>query len=503
MRRRGAGEKAAAQRPPTVTHPLLIAADLLDPPSVTVDDLLAALPDLQPPSPRQEAFLDATDWDVFYGGAMGGGKTIALLMIAFVACLSHPGIEVWYFRKTIPQLRGSAISDLRDFFAMGKPFGCRWNDTFRELRYPNGARLRFLHAEAENDATDYYSQSCQLLIIDERTLMLPSIVDNLQLRVRSGNPSIPVIGIRSASNPGNHGHGVVKKRYIDAGPPDRPIPIPKNRHGRCRRFIPAKLSDNRHLPEEYAGSFEEIDDPILRQAMLDGNWDVFAGMAFPEWDRDRYVVNPEQVPVGVTAGISKGLGIDYGVAAPFCALWGAKLADDLVVVYRELYTAGLTPAEQAAAILEAEAPGERAHGRTVPAWLDPSCWTQYPDQPRKPHLAPSKSIASDYTAHGVPVTRAHNDRLGGKRLIHHHLRFQGDGLPRLLIYSTCTHLIAQLGDLPRDPHDPEDVDTKAEDHAYDALRYLLYGLVGKKNREGGNRNGLERPVTAGLMRQGF
>jgi len=37
--------------------------------------------------------------------------------------------------------------------------------------------------------------------------------------------------------------------------------------------------------------------------------------------------------------------------------------------------------------------------------------------------------------------------------------------------SNCTNLIAQLPTLPMDKTNPEDVNTKVEDHLYDALRY--------------------------------
>lgn len=48
-----------------------------------------------------------------------------------------------------------------------------------------------------------------------------------------------------------------------------------------------------------------------------------------------------------------------------------------------------------------------------------------------------------------------------------------DGLPGIIIFSNCVNLIEQLENLPVDPNRNEDVDTDAEDHAYDAGRYLL------------------------------
>jgi len=40
-----------------------------------------------------------------------------------------------------------------------------------------------------------------------------------------------------------------------------------------------------------------------------------------------------------------------------------------------------------------------------------------------------------------------------------------------VFFSTCTNTIAQIPAIPLDKKNPEDVDTNAEDHLYDALRY--------------------------------
>jgi hypothetical protein len=45
--------------------------------------------------------------------------------------------------------------------------------------------------------------------------------------------------------------------------------------------------------------------------------------------------------------------------------------------------------------------------------------------------------------------------------------------PRMRIFSTCKHIIAQLSGIPLSKTNSEDVDTRAEDHAYDALRYMV------------------------------
>jgi hypothetical protein len=93
---------------------------------------------------------------------------------------------------------------------------------------------------------------------------------------------------------------------------------------------------------------------------------------------------------------------------------------------------------------------------------------------------PAGSIAhAYYKEFGSSITKAKNDRIPGWALVEEQMRVRDDGLPRLLIHSTCVNLIRTLPAAPRDIKNPDDVDTHAEEHALDALRYLCYELIGK------------------------
>ena len=71
-----------------------------------------------------------------------------------------------------------------------------------------------------------------------------------------------------------------------------------------------------------------------------------------------------------------------------------------------------------------------------------------------------------------PSDRSPKSRVNGKMELHKRLKFDNElEQPRLKIFTTCTNLIRTLPLLPVDNNNPEDVDTDAEDHAYDALRY--------------------------------
>ena len=485
-----------------VPDPLLLAADLLDPPDQDVFELLGYTPD-----PAQERFHAATEFDVGYGGIAGAGKSMALVMEGIKQAATYPGMRVGAFRRTYDELEESLLSKVMLLQApLEEHFGARLIGGGRpELRFRNGSVIRFRYAETLQDATRRQGGEYQLVLVDERQQVAPAVIEYLETRIRSGAPGVPVIGIRSSFNPGDIGHADLKERYIDrtragAVTYETTDPATKASTGRWVRFVPGERSS--HIDSGYWARLQAIEDPVLRRQLAEGDWDAGGGLMFSDtWRRAVHVVTPEQVPITAGAGVIRARGVDYGMTNPFCCLWGAKLADDLVVVYRELYRTGLTPVEQAQLILASEEPHEK-HLPLV-AHLDPACWTQYANVKRAAGV-PAKSIASDYAKTGVSVVRAHNDRIGGVRLVHDALRVRGDGMPRLLVYDTCPNLIKQLGGLPRSKTNPEDVNTAAEDHAYDALRYLLFGLLGRKNQTGDPRQGqMPRPVTAGIRSRVF
>ena len=71
-----------------------------------------------------------------------------------------------------------------------------------------------------------------------------------------------------------------------------------------------------------------------------------------------------------------------------------------------------------------------------------------------------------------PSDRSKGSRVSGKNEIHRRLQIdEFTEQPRLVFFNTCTNIVSQLPAIPLDKRNPEDVDTKAEDHLYDALRY--------------------------------
>jgi hypothetical protein len=171
------------------------------------------------------------------------------------------------------------------------------------------------------------------------------------------------------------------------------------------------------------------------------------------------VVDPFEVP----KGWQKFRAADWGYASPACVLWFAIDYDNNLWIYRELYTKKITADVFARKVLIAEKDEYIRYGV-----LDASTWA------RRGDIGPS--IAETMIQVGCqwrPSDRTPRSRISGKLEIHKRLKLTETVKkePGLRIFSTCRNLIRTLPLLPLDEHNPEDIDTNAEDHAYDALRY--------------------------------
>jgi hypothetical protein len=425
---------------------------------------------IEPNPGPQSVFLSLPDdnLDVFYGGAAGGGKSFALFAYTLRACAKWPGLQAFWFRRTFPELEHSVLRMLARF-NYAKAIGGTWNDGKKELRFSNGSILTFLHAKNIQEATALHSAEINLLILDERTTIPPDVVDLLYIRVRSGVEGVPCLGVRSASNPGGPGHGRVRLEYVEATDYGQNTFLDKN--GRTRIFIQAKVTDTPQLAGDYVAALDGLPEE-LRRAFKDGDWSVFSGQCFTELKRDRHLVKPFPIP----GSWRRYAGIDWGWAAPWAVVWGALDEDGRIWIYRERYEAKIRESDQAKNILSDER-DEDVTGR----FADDAMWASRGE---------ARTIADMYEDEGCHIEKAGKgtgSRLAGKARIHSYLadapacRMHQDmgweTCPKLHIFSTCTNLYRELENLPyATTGNVEDTDPKADDHAYDALRYLLTNI---------------------------
>ena len=434
------------------------------------DDVFAKLGFAPNPGP-QTRFLSLPDEniDVLFGGAVGGSKTFSLLMYALRACARFPGLQAFWFRTTFPELEHSVLRQLARI-GYASTLGCRWRADKYELRFPGTSNLTFSHAKNEKEAAAFLSAEINLLIIDERTTVPPDVVDLLYTRVRTGVPGVPVLGIRSATNPGNVGHSRVLSEYIE--PTNHGEQEIEDANGRRRIFIQSHLTDTPQLGADYLRNLAGLPEK-LRKAYLEGDWSVFAGQVFDEWRHARHVVRPFTLP----ESWQRYTGTDWGFAAPWCTLWLAVDPDGRAYAYRELYATQVGESDQAKRILAAEPADEHVAVR----FGDDAMWSSRGEE---------KSVADAYADNGCHLTRAGKgpgSRIARVQRMHTYLgeapacpshRAQGwKTCPKIHVFPGCANLIRTLPTLPHPQSGHvEDVDTNAEDHAYDALTYALVNL---------------------------
>ena len=198
--------------------------------------------------------------------------------------------------------------------------------------------------------------------------------------------------------------------------------------------------------------------PVQRKQLMEGNWDVAEGAAFAEFDTEKHIIPPFQIPYHWM----RYKGIDYGYAAESACIWAAVDPEDKkIIVYRELYQKGLTGEVLGDRITDLE----MNEVKSIAGVLDTAAWS------RTGYTGPT--IGEILIKKGHKLRRADKNRIQGKIQVHEYLKVRENGRPRLQIFNTCPNLIRELQSIPCDPNRPEDVDTKASDHAYDALRYLI------------------------------
>jgi hypothetical protein len=432
----------------------------------------------------QTEFLAASEREVLYGGAAGGGKSYAMLADP-LRYLSNPQFSGLLLRRTTEELR-ELVWKSQELYPKIIP-GIKWSERKMQWTSPSGGRLWLSYLDRDDDVLRYQGLSFCWIGFDELTQWpTPFAWDYLRSRLRSIAPELPVY-MRATTNPGGAGHVWVKKYFVDPSPTGKSFwatdregntlifPKGHTKEGQPlfqRKFIPAKLFDNPYLSR--TGDYETMLLSLpenQRKRLLEGNWDVAEGAAFPEFNRDIHVVKPFDIP----KNWPKFRSCDYGYGSYSAVLWFAVAPDGQLIIYRELYVSKVLAKDLANKVLYLE----EDDGTILYGVLDSSCWHRRGDT--------GPSLAEQMVTQGCrwrPSDRSAGSRISGKNELHR--RFQvpeafGDEIaqPGLVIFHSCINIVSQLPTIPLDPKNPEDVNTKSEDHLYDALRY---GIMSRPRR---------------------
>ena len=424
------------------------------------------------PGPQTQ-FLASTEQEVLYGGAAGGGKSYSLVADP-VRYLNNSHARMLLVRRSTEELR-ELISVSKQLYPKAVP-GIRFMERDKTWVAPSGATLWMSYLDRDDDVMRYQGQAFNWIGFDELTQWpTPYSWNYMRSRLRTTIDSGLPLYMRATSNPGGPGHRWVKKLFIDQGQFNKSfwatdefgeiIRWPKG-HTRedeplfKRKFIPATLFDNPYLSIDgmYEANLLSLPEQQRRQ-LLEGDWDINEGAAFPEFNRKIHVIEPFDIP----SSWVKFRSCDYGYGSYTGVVWIAiDPSSEQLVVYRELYVSKVVATDLADMVLQAEEGEKMRYGV-----LDSSLWHNRGDT--------GPSLAEQMIMKGCrwrPSDRSKGSRVAGKNELHRRLQVdQFTEEPRLVVFNTCTNLISQLPALPLSKNNPEDVDTHSEDHLYDALRY--------------------------------
>jgi hypothetical protein len=484
------------------------------------------------PGSSQELAVDTRCDHTLYHGTRGPGKTITQLM----RFRRNVGIGYGsYWRGVIFDREFKNLSDLvaqsKRFFSQFDD-GAKFLESASEYKWvwPTGEELLFRHVKKLSDYDGFHGHEYPFIGWNELTKHpTADLYDKLMSTNRSSFvpelhtpklpdgsydtpnglplPNIP-LEVFSTTNPSGPGHNWVKRRFITCAENGEVVKRscivfdPRTKQDieviRTQVAIFGSYRENIYLDAKYIAELDRLtaNDKNLRAAWLEGSWDVTAGGALDDlWQSHIHVVPRFVVPASWR--IDRAL--DWGSSHPFSVGWFAEANGEeaQIVIGDEVYSF-CPPAGSLIQIFEwygateigtnkglklsapdvAQGIIDREVSMMANGWISSQPWPGPADnQIRDVRESDVETIELKMSKKGVrwvESDKSPGSRRNGLQLIRDRLEaaVRGEG-PGLYFMRNCEASIETLPSLPRDEEKIDDVDTSAEDHCYDMVRYRV------------------------------
>ena len=490
---------------------------------VPSSDILAVWKPLEGTS--QEIALDSRAQETLYTGSRGPGKTDVQLM----RFRKRVGIGYGAFWRGI--ILDREYKNLDDLVIKSKRWFNQFNDGAEFLSatssykwvWPTGEELLFRTAKNEQDYWDYHGQEFPFIGWNELTKYPTGKTYSMFMscnrssftpekdapKNEKGEPTLPPIPLEvfSTTNPWGAGHAWVKEKFIDPAPYGTVI---RNKMTvfdpgtqaeveieRTQVAIFGSYKENKYLSPVYVATLMRETDENLRKAWLTGSWDIVAGGALSDvWKPAIHIKHRFKIPSNWYIDRS----FDWGSSHPFWVGWWAEangeevkieLPDGSVeifcppkksiILFHEFYGTkkiGTNEGLRWSAPKIAEMINEQEAKLRSEGWIRTKVHPGPADNQiaNKPQ-ADEETIEKKMAAKPLNVKWTRSDKSKGSRI--NGLQLLRDRLeaavensgPALYVMVNCRPSISIVPTLPRDPDNPDDVDTDAEDHPYDGWRY--------------------------------
>jgi len=435
------------------------------------------------PNPRQDVALRCPAFELLYGGTKGGGKSDFLVVCDY----DQIALAEAQYRLTGRKQRGRSVlfrknlRNLEDLIQRSKEIypeidpGAEWNKNDKRWTLSSGYRAEFAHLDGPDDHQAYQGQEITSAKFDQGEEIPFETYQFIVAQVRSKDPDMrQLLKVRVTANPGGKYGDWIKSYFIDKCPPNRIVTEEMELRGGKKRattkaFVPATLWDNPYLADDgvYESNLRKLPEHMQRM-YLDGDWNVVVGAYFSHvWRKDIHVCR--SFPISGAWEVKMGL--DWGSTAPACVLWGARDNDDTVYIIDELYGPGHTGRRFGERVVKKFQDQQWSAERK---WALDDVYGLVDYHAFSKHGAEGMSPGAGIMSWGVRLFDAIKDRAAGNEQVLERLLPRANGKPRLVIFEDrCPNLVRSLPNLRGSQKDPNDVDTDQDDHAYDALKYLL------------------------------
>lgn len=285
------------------------------------DENLSAI---QPHPGPQTEFFTSPAYEMLYGGAAGGGKSMACVLDP-LRQVSQPGFRSAIFRRTFPEFElPKGIIELSKELYTGR--GCLYNESKHRWHWPKyDSNIRFLQMENESDYAKGQGGGLHTIYFDELSKFTELQYRFQFSRLRKPAGSQIECYARATANPpedndpgmewivdrwapwldpdyeSRTGRPAAKsgelRYYIQQG--DAEIEVPKGTpKAWSRTFIAASWRDNLSLDQEdYERSLDMLPF-IQRERQKNSNWTIKVG-AGKVFSRDWFTQFADSMPDGV------------------------------------------------------------------------------------------------------------------------------------------------------------------------------------------------------------
>lgn len=464
----------------------------------------------------QEVALDSRCDETLYFGSRGPGKTDTQLM------RFRRRVGLGYGRFWRGVIFDREYKNLDDIISKSKRWfpafmdGAEFREGTSALKWvwPTGEELLFRSAKDERDYNDYHGQEFPFIGWNELTKYPSSKLYDMMLSCNRSSftpekdgPSLPPIPLEvfSTTNPLGPGHAWVKRRFIDVTPVgtvhkrlteiEHPVTGEMLRMERKQIAIKGMWFENPYLPKNYPATLVAASggSEHVVKAWLKADWNIVAGGAFDDkWMENIHVVSRFPVPANWIVDRA----FDWGSSTPFHVGWWAEANGEEVtlpngrrfspypgslILCHEWYGTkelGTNVGLKMSARDIADGIKNREVKLLESGWIEEQPWAGPADnQIRNVVEAGTDTIEKKMLDRGIAweeSDKSKGSNMNGLQLARDRLEaaVTGEG-PALYVMHHCRATISIVPSLPRDEMKVDEVSSKAEDHAWDTMKYRV------------------------------